>query len=92
MVPISILVRASSVVIRHHDLKENLGGKGLFHHGAYSASSGEMRVRTQGRILVARTEAEAMEGRCYWLASHIFLSLLTYTLQDCLLREDNYPQ
>jgi hypothetical protein len=74
-----------------HDQKESCGGKVLFglhfqtttHH--WQKSGQELK---QGWNLEAGTEAEAMDGAAYWLASPGLLSLPSYRTQDCQARND----
>jgi hypothetical protein len=67
---------------KHHDHEASWGGKGLFSlHFSYCCSlPKEVRTGTQAGQ-EAGADAEAMEG-CYWLASPVLLSLLSYRTQD----------
>ena len=75
---LSVLVRFSIAVMKHHDQKASWGEEGLsgshvhitVHH--WRTSGQEL---TQGRNLEAGADAEILEGAAYWLAPHGLLRL-----------------
>ena len=78
---VPICPRVSTAAKKHHDQKASWGEKGLF--GLYFHSTVHHRRKsgqelTQGRILEAGADGEAMEGCCFlasssWLAQPAFL-------------------
>lgn len=74
----SVLVRISIAVMKYHDQKK-LGEKRVY---LYTSISLFVTEGSQGRILEAGADEEAVEGAAYRLASHGLLSLLSYRLRS----------